>query len=75
MGKARAKREQAGFNKISNFFMSFDYFGEPAKLKVKGTNTLPSFCGTVLSFIILLFCTVYAVNKYNTMKEYGDTSY
>ena len=75
MGKIRAKREQAGFKKVSNYIMSFDFFGEPAKLKVKGRDTYPSCMGTLLTFGILATVLAYGVNKYNIMMNYGDTTY
>ena len=53
--------------------MSFDFYGEPAKLKVKGADTLPSCLCTFLSFVILGTVFAYAVNKYNIMDGYGST--
>ena len=53
--------------------MSVDFYGEPAKLKVKGADTFPSCLGTFLSFVILGTVFAYGVNKYKIMDEYGDT--
>ena len=53
--------------------MQIDFYGEPAKLKVKGADTFPSCLGTLLSFIILGTVLAYGINKYRVMGEYGDT--
>ena len=55
--------------------MSFDFFGEPAKLKIKGAETFPSCIGTLLTFGILATVFAYGINKYQTLKDFGDTQY
>ena len=53
--------------------MAFDYYGETAKLKIKGSDKFPSCLGTLISFVVFGTVLAYSINKYAVLAEYGDT--
>ena len=56
-------------------FLQFDYYGEPAKLKVQGADTFPSCFGALLSIAILTTAIAYGLDKLDIMETFGDTLY
>lgn len=54
---------------------SFDYFGQSVGFQIAGGSSLNSYAGAMLSLLITALTFFYAVGRFETMLQYGDTVY
>ena len=52
-----------------------DIYGHDFSIKVKETNDKKNtILGTILSIVTIIFVVMFAIIKYNIMRDYGDTT-
>ncbi len=54
---------------------SFDFFGQSIGFEVAGRGSLNSYLGALLSIIIAVLTLFYALARFETLHNYGDTAY
>ena len=54
---------------------SFDFFGQSVGFEIAGRGSLNSYLGAIVSLLITALTFFYAVGRFETMLEYGDTVY
>lgn len=54
---------------------SLDFFGQTVGFEIGGQRSLNSYLGALLSLMITAVSLFYAVGRFETMLEYGDTVY
>ena len=60
---------------VSNVFKSFDIFGQPLRLQVRGLSTFVTLPGAIITFLIYIVSIGYAQQKFMIMWHYEDTLY
>ena len=70
-----ASNKKGLLSKIRSQVLRIDKYGETASFTIKGRDALPSFCGTLVSVMVLAVVLPYGFNKYLIMKDYDDTSF
>ena len=54
---------------------SFDFFGQSIGFEIAGRGSLNSYLGALLSIMITTLTLFYATSRFDTLKNYGDTTY
>ena len=54
---------------------SFDFFGQSIGFEITGRGSLNSYLGALLSIIITFLTLKYAIGRFDTLLNYGDTAY
>ena len=54
---------------------SFDFFGQSIGFEIAGRGSLNSYLGALLSIMITILTLFYAIGRFETLKNYGDTAY
>ncbi len=63
------------FSSLGSLIKSVDFFGQSIGFEVAGRGTLNSFLGALLSLSIVVITLFYATDRFETMIDYGDTTY
>lgn len=63
------------FSSLGALIKSVDFFGQSVGFEVAGSGTLNSFLGALLSLSIVVITLFYATDRFETMIDYGDTTY
>ena len=75
MSQRQQYKKKNLLSKIGSQMMRIDKFGETASFSIAGRDSYPSFCGTLISIMVLSVVIPYGLNKYLIMQEYEDTSF
>ena len=54
---------------------SFDFFGQRIGFKIAGRGSLNSYLGALLSILITILTLFYAISRFSTLKNYGDSTH
>ncbi len=54
---------------------SFDFFGQSIGFEIAGRGSLNSYLGALLSIVITVLTLFYAISRFETLHNFGDTSY
>ena len=60
---------------LGSLIKSVDFFGQSIGFEVAGRGTLNSFLGALLSLLIVVITLFYATDRFETMIDFGDTTY
>ena len=60
---------------IGDKLKSFDFFGQTVGFEVGGQGSLNSYVGVLFSLLISALSLFYAIGRFETMLDYGDTVY
>ena len=60
---------------ITNLFKSLDMFGSSVTFNIDGQETVKSYIGSFLSFVLISVTIMYAFTRYQVMINFDDTNY
>ena len=75
MPNEKTKATGSRLDKLNSAFQRFDLFGSDVSLRENGQEQFTTCFGALISLFILIVVFDYAVEKYTTLVEYGDTVY
>ena len=75
MPDKKTKAVKSRFDQLNSAFQRLDLFGSDVSLRENGQEQFTTCFGALISLLILIVVFNYAVKKYTTLVEYGDTVY
>ena len=60
--------------KVRNFFVSFDAFGEPISVNYRGETSHKTTVGALFTLVIKSFLTIFAFQQILTLLNYDDAA-
>ena len=75
MPNKKTKAVKSRLDQLNNAFQRLDLFGSDVSLRENGQEQFTTCFGALISLLILIVVFNYAVDKYTTLVEYGDTVY
>ena len=71
----KPKQKPSALNGVFSKFLSLDMFAQSQSFEVEGKTSYRTFLGSLLSLLIIIIVTPYAVKRYSIMVDYKDTRY
>lgn len=75
MAKQTKRFKRASNGVFDTFKHSLDLFGQTVAFEINGAGTLTSCSGACISLMILIVVSSFAVNRFQTMYDFEDTTH
>ncbi len=68
------KKSKSSFNRLKKFFLGTDIFGHRVELNFNGERSINSTIGAIISLLIYITVSAFAIYRFKVMVIYGATT-